>query len=495
VPIWGKTLFKAPLPNQLSSPISSIGCSSNQQESANSRSVELTDQLQAVEQSISEFPTKRKVGRPKKIRQQENVGVQIEKDASSVFSVSSSLQNTKVCTKFDLSSFHLQSHFSSSKKHRESSEKRQLNSQSDNADTAGTANRKRGRPKKILVPEDKQPSADGLAFDFQSASTCNLRTQPDKTRLSSKMHLKQKKSSKNRDIIQVESSSQISLSQLHEPPKPMKRKVGRPKKVRIEEDCVVSAENLADRARGSSHLSHDHSTLIPTKIKSSSKHPGMTHSKKVHSSKQRFQVDLTSSTKPKHREHFHDKNATKNKRGPGNMLKTLLTFASNERLLGRPTNLVQNCSEATQSKYLPPMIRIVQSGSGGVKGCTMSTNVVDVCSESTRGSDSPFDASSYRRGDVFSAQELAHLPFISSGANAQMNGFVPDFKPMLNSPSVFSLLTPEKRQGPQSHCSSNLSRRSGFTSLMPSPSKLIFSPSKQIFSPSITSPPEHIGKL
>ena len=173
---------------------------------------------------------------------------------------------------------------------------------------------------------------------------------------------------------------------------------------------------------------------------------------------------------------------------------TQLTVATNERLLGRPPKRVKkNRIEATQSKSLREMIKIVQSGSVDVIDRTLQN-----CNNGSDSKGSPFVASRYRRGDVFSAQELQHLPVISTGAcaRAQTDVSMPKgIKPVSASPPFFSLVTPEKRPGPRSNCSSNLSKSSfGFASLMPSPSKLFFSPTKQVFSP-MTSPPKCIGEF
>jgi hypothetical protein len=102
-----------------------------------------------------------------------------------------------------------------------------------------------------------------------------------------------------------------------------------------------------------------------------------------------------------------------------------------------------------------------------------------------------FCSSGGHHGDVFSVQELSHLPIISSEVN-----LVPrDAQCFQNSPQCFSLVTPERRHYRETCNSSGISKRSsGFGSMLPSPSKLFFSPMRQPFSPSIASPLNCTGK-
>lgn len=108
-----------------------------------------------------------------------------------------------------------------------------------------------------------------------------------------------------------------------------------------------------------------------------------------------------------------------------------------------------------------------------------------------------FCLSNNYHGDIFSVQDLAHLPVISS--NVQIHNLAPvskDAKLSPVSPQLWNLQTPEKRPGQDSHSSGNFSRRSwGFASHMPSPSKLIFSPNKQELSPSDMLSPNCIGEI
>jgi hypothetical protein len=99
-------------------------------------------------------------------------------------------------------------------------------------------------------------------------------------------------------------------------------------------------------------------------------------------------------------------------------------------------------------------------------------------------------------GDLFSVQDLAHLPIISSNAQLYVTGQASkDAKLSPISPKLCNLQTPEKRPGRDSNSSGNVSRRSwGFASCMPSPSKLFFSPNKHALSPSIMSPPKSLGE-
>ena len=108
---------------------------------------------------------------------------------------------------------------------------------------------------------------------------------------------------------------------------------------------------------------------------------------------------------------------------------------------------------------------------------------------------------SRHRGDIFSVQELAHLPIISSGSTAHLNVSVSkDEQFFPNSPQLFSLITPEKRPGWESRCSSSISKcSSAFGSIMPrggpSPSKLFFSPVQKVFSPGTVSSPQCLGEF
>ena len=325
VPIWGKTLFKVSVETLT---IDLIASSTVQQESSNSQSFE-SPLSNRVEQPRGIVKTKQKVGRPKKVRPHENDGGAPTKDATaasaSVFPFS--FENAEVCNKSAVGGFHDQSKFSSSKKHRKtqkSSRKHHLNSQSGNADTSDMAKRKRGRPKKVQVPANsitnaEQPSADGTASDFQYDSTCNsnshLETARPKSKKRSKKH---KKSTKNHNSLRIDPSPH---SQLDGIPVSIKRKVGRPKKVRILQHSVVSAENCVF---DNSDLRRHETTVIAAKIKSSNKHPGIIHAKKCHPSRQsseleqmpRIEVDLTSS-KHEHRQLSHDNSVTEKKRGPG----------------------------------------------------------------------------------------------------------------------------------------------------------------------------------
>lgn len=111
-------------------------------------------------------------------------------------------------------------------------------------------------------------------------------------------------------------------------------------------------------------------------------------------------------------------------------------------------------------------------------------------------SESVFVSKNYD-GDVFSVQDLAHLPVISSSAQVHVNRQVSNEEKLSpSSPQLCCLQTPENRPGRDANSSGNVSRRSwGFLSLMPSPSKLIFSPTRQTFSPSVMSSPKFIGEL
>jgi hypothetical protein len=324
VPIWGKTLFKVSV---VTLTIDLIASSTVQQESSNSQSFE-SPLSNRVEQPRVIVKTKRKVGRPKKVRPQENDGAPT-KDATaasaSVFPFP--FENAEVCNKMAVGGFHDQSKFSSSKKHRKtkkSSRKHHLNSQLGNADTSDIAKRKRGRPKKVQVPANsitnaEQPSADGTASDFQYGSTCNSNSHIETARPKSKKRSKKhKKPTKNRNSLQIDPSPH---SQLDDIPVSIKRKVGRPKKVRVLQHSVVSAENCVF---DNSDLRRHETTVIAAKIKSSNKHPVIIHAKKCHPSRQsseleqmpRIEVDLTSS-KHKHRQLSHDNSVTEKKRGPG----------------------------------------------------------------------------------------------------------------------------------------------------------------------------------
>ena len=119
----------------------------------------------------------------------------------------------------------------------------------------------------------------------------------------------------------------------------------------------------------------------------------------------------------------------------------------------------------------------------------LSSTTSDIC-----------NVSNNHEGDIFSFEELEHLPIISSRSSVHVN--IPLSKNaqlFSTSPQLFSLVTPEKRFSQEVCRSISTSKRSSeYISTMPSPSKLCFSPLhplQQLFSPSNMSPAKCHGEL
>jgi hypothetical protein len=154
------------------------------------------------------------------------------------------------------------------------------------------------------------------------------------------------------------------------------------------------------------------------------------------------------------------------------MLLSLLTSAS-----GR-----SHCSVGIkfESKHLDTVSRMEHR----IQNVTSTTS--EICKVSTN-----------NEGDIFSFEELEHLPIISSRSSVHVNMPLSKNAQLFStSPQLFSLVTPEKRFSQEVCRSVSTSKRSSdYMSTLPSPSKLLFSPLQHLFSPSNLSPPKCHGKF
>jgi hypothetical protein len=166
----------------------------------------------------------------------------------------------------------------------------------------------------------------------------------------------------------------------------------------------------------------------------------------------------------------------------------LLPYTNSNSQLGRLGLHSKTKREASEFKCFPEKKKKSQIDLNPEMNRT-NRNMTEATSESI------FVSKNYH-GDVFSVEDLAHLPVISSNSEIQITETIQDTKLSPISPTLCNLQTPEKRPGRDSHSSGNVSRRSwGFASNMLSPSKLIFSPNKRLLSPNIILSPKRIGEI